>query len=246
MAYEKRWSAVAPRLLLADGTTEGLLQVADAIDLHVKQVIFLKGTALPNKKVQINAIPSQTEIIVGEIGSKINQTTDVSAFTTAAASTISAEVQNRPDIPDKEYERASFEEEPVVAKRVIQVDPYGNKYTPTNPFPVDATVSVTPSVIDTSAQITKVEIDDTGWTLLERSASTDPTGLGPLAGRLTMAIENLSGVDVYLQYFDAGGSTTVKMTLTNGFRKELDFGPNIQIYARASSGTVDITYEEAK
>lgn len=145
MAFEKRWDAIAPRTLLADGTSQGLITIADAIDLHVKQVIFLKGSALPTKKVQINAVISQTEIIVGEVGSKIDEFTDVSVYSTASASTISSEIQPRPAIPDKEYERASFEEEPVVAKRVIQVDPYGDKYTTKNPFPVslsDGDVSI--------------------------------------------------------------------------------------------------------
>ena len=244
MAREKKWSSIAPRLLTADGTSAGLVPVADAIDYHVKQVVFLKGTALPNKQVQINSIPSQTEIIVGELGSKIDAFTDVSAYTTAAASTISSELQIRPAIPAKEYERASFEEEPVVAKRVVQVDPYGDLYSENNPIPVEGNLSVTESVIDTTGQITKIEITTVAWTLLERSASTDPIGLGPLTNRRVMTIQNLTGQDIIIQFDNTITDTTISVTIPDGVEKTYDFGPNIKFYARSTTSTVDIVYEE--
>lgn len=227
MAYEKRWVAVAPKLLIADGGIDGKIEVADAIELHVKQVVFLKGDTLPNKKVQINAIESQTEIFVGPLGSNINTREDVSAYTVALNSTIEAEIQNRPGIPDKEFERASFEEEPVVAKRVIQVDPYGNKYTKTNTFPVtDA---------DSKAVLDKInnklaDGNDIGDVTINNTAS-NPVEVSP-SGNLLFGVKYddvrktspSPTVDVWTYKLDTVVVATVTMTYTDATHRDFVSG----------------------
>jgi hypothetical protein len=57
-----------------------------------------------------------------------------------------AVVQDRPSIAPADYERAVYAEEPIVAKRVIMVDEFGNYYNEDNPFPINAEFSGSLSV----------------------------------------------------------------------------------------------------
>jgi hypothetical protein len=74
-------------------------------------------------------------LILGPENKGINTRSDVSAYTTALNATVEASEQNRPSIPPADYERAVYEEEPIVAKRVIGVDRYGELYSEDNPMP---------------------------------------------------------------------------------------------------------------
>lgn len=141
MAIEKRWARIPPILFAVDGTVDGLVTVTSTSRLRVKQEAVLKATGEPALPVEIKRVLSKTQLIVGPRNSKITEVIDVSAYTTAKASTIEVPEQPRPSIPDKEYERASYEEEPVVAKRVYLIDETGEPWDENNPFPVLATVS---------------------------------------------------------------------------------------------------------
>ena len=163
MALEKRWEEILPIAFTADGTAEGLVTVEDACDFRVKQRIYIKASGEPAKYLEIKKIKSPTEIYVGPISSDICARTDISAYTVGGGATIEAPEQKRPSIPDKEYERASFEEEPVVAKRTVMVDQCGSIYrsiTDTNGIqrlPVDANIG------DITIDNLNVDIDaDTG------------------------------------------------------------------------------------
>jgi hypothetical protein len=83
-------------------------------------------------------------MIVGPKSGNINATTDVSSYTMALGANISANEQKRPTIGADDFERAVYEEEPTVAKRVVMVDKFGNKYDNTNPLPIafDGTVNI--------------------------------------------------------------------------------------------------------
>lgn len=131
---EKFWDKIPPKNLTADGGASGEVEVTDALQFHVKQQVILRIPGTDLSEVEVKQIPSQTELLVGPKGD-ISKRSTLTLFTVAAGATIEAVDQNRPAIPDKEYERASFEEEPVVAKRVIQVDRLGVKHSPTNPIP---------------------------------------------------------------------------------------------------------------
>lgn len=142
--FEKRLAAVPPQLFTSNGTADGRITVADASLFKVKQAVNLSGTALPNLNLEIKSIPNGTTIFVGPIGPGIVDRTDISLYTTAATSFIFANEQLRPKIPEQEIERHTYEEEPTVARRVVMVDPMGNKYGEGNPLPIafDGTVSV--------------------------------------------------------------------------------------------------------
>ena len=237
MAFEKRWELVPVKSLLVDGGTDGLITVPNAIDFRVKQDVLLKATGLDSKVLEVKSIISQTQLYVGRKG-KIDLREDVSAYTVALSSTLQAEEQPRNAIPDKEYERASFEEEPVVAKRVIQVDRLGNKYDAENPIPT------TNVPLNNQGRMTKIEINDTTWTLLERSGATSPTGLGPLPNRKLILIQNLSGKDVIIQYDSGTVDDTISIVIPDGVEKLYEFGPDIKLYAKSGKPLADIVIEE--
>lgn len=195
MAYEKRWEAVAPKTFLSDGDSEGRVEVANALDFHVKQEVLIKATGQNSTRLEVKEISSQTELYLGPKG-KIELRSDLSSYTVAASATIEADIQDRPAIPDKEYERACFEEEPVVAKRVIQVDRLGQKYDSANPAP-----SLTSFLRDGNAQQVS---ENTGDPSQNRPL---PVKLQGLAGDVSISADNLN-LDVQQEgVYDAGLNT---------------------------------------
>jgi hypothetical protein len=153
MAFEKAWDTVFPTLLTANGGAFGLVQVADTIGFYVKGLAQLTNNVGLTMVVQVNQVISSTEMIVGKPGSSPSATAgglangsvvDVSAFTTATASTIGFAMQPKNKIKPDDIEQATYAGDPVTAVRVIPVDPYGNLIGKDNPLPVafDGTVSI--------------------------------------------------------------------------------------------------------
>src|SRR5690606_32640412 len=92
----------------------------------VKQQIIIKSnTQGPTTDLEVKRITDVNTIEIGPKG-KIDARTDLSMFTVADAAQIFANEQHRPSIPQEEIIRAVYEEEPVVAYRVIGVDQNGN------------------------------------------------------------------------------------------------------------------------
>jgi len=139
---EKRWIAVPPQLFASNGTIDGILTIADCSLFKVKQQVRLRSNTQPQTTLEVKRILGHNTIHVGEIGEKITQRSDISAFLVADGATIEADEQNRSAVPVQEIERLTYEEEAVVARRVILVDKYGDKYDGTNRLPVDANVVI--------------------------------------------------------------------------------------------------------
>lgn len=135
--FEKRLERVAPKPLLVNGGTDGKVTVTDTSGFKVKQQVIIFTLNNITERYEVKRIENSTEMYVGPIGSKIQDRSNLSHFTTILASAIEAPEQPRPNIPEQEVERLTYEEEPTVARRVINVDQYGNKYTSTNRVPVD-------------------------------------------------------------------------------------------------------------
>lgn len=152
---ERKWLIVSPQLLTANGTSDGVVTVDDTSLFRVKQKVELVSLTQPRTEqdfLEIKRILSNTQMVVGE-GKDINNKADLSAFLTTDIATIEGREQARSSIDSINIERGSYEEEPVLAKRVILVDKYGNRYDQENPIPVDATVSVVvpPVTVDLDA-----------------------------------------------------------------------------------------------
>lgn len=144
MAYEKKLKAVPARAFIANGTNLGKLTVVDTHGFKVKQVVVLQSTTQGSLPLEVKRVESLTVMYVGPIGTKITDRSDVSSFTTADTSTVRADEQNRPNVPEQEVERITYEEEPTMARRVTLVDPMGDQYDIGNPIPVsvDTTVNI--------------------------------------------------------------------------------------------------------
>jgi len=143
MAIEKRWDAIAPRDFTANGTSLGIVTISTTAKYRTKQEIFIAATGEETLALEVKRILSPTQMRVGPRKGSITTTTDLSLYTTAKTANVYALEQARPVIQAQEHERAVFEEEPVVAKRVWLVDNFGEAYDQTNPLPV-ATPSANP------------------------------------------------------------------------------------------------------
>jgi hypothetical protein len=134
---EKRYPVVPPQNFIADGTANGVVTVNDTTLFKVKQDVTLTANTLPIKVLEVKQVLSATQMVVGPDPGAIDLTTDVSMYTVALAATIGCpSSQKRPPINFDEYDRATYEEEPVVARRSVLVDDLGNKFSISNPFPV--------------------------------------------------------------------------------------------------------------
>jgi hypothetical protein len=134
---EKRIYAIPQTPLIADGTNVGTLRVANTKPFMVGQIVKLVSStaeAVDFKINRIDPIDHQT-MYLGPLKAHISKRSDLSAYTVADGATIEACEQNRPTVPEQEIERATYEEEPAVARRVILVDPWGCRIDPDNPLP---------------------------------------------------------------------------------------------------------------
>ena len=138
---EKRFAAVPAQVFTANGGANGSVSIADTSLFKVKQQVIITATGQTNLELEVKKVVSPTSMIVGPTTGNINAFTDISAYTTALSASVSANEQKRPQISADDFERAVYEEEPTVAKRVILVDEFGNKYDTDNPLPTSATLS---------------------------------------------------------------------------------------------------------
>jgi hypothetical protein len=142
MAIEKKWLAVPPRLMTADGSTLGVITIASTSDLRVKMAVVLQATLLPPTRLQIKRVLSPTQFVVGPFPDTNTQgkaglktTADCSVYTVAAGSFIYTEEQDKSIPKSDDIDQAVYEQEPVVALRTFPVDEFGRSYNSKNPFP---------------------------------------------------------------------------------------------------------------
>lgn len=142
MANERQWDAVGPVSLSANGSTEGVLQVTDTAGFYFGMQATLNNNASLQLTVYIKRVVNSTTLWVGATKGGQDHNLDLSAFTVATASTISAAMQNKSAVPMEARLQATYETDPVDAWRTALVDPYGNHYTPSNPLPTEFTGSI--------------------------------------------------------------------------------------------------------
>lgn len=142
---EKRLIAIPPQLFLANGGANGVITVADACIFKVKQAVIIDAIGVgPTTDLEVKRVPDDTHLIIGPKHGNIDARANLSAYTVALGANIFANEQFRPKIPFEEFTRATYEEEPTVAQRVVMVDRCGDKYGPNNPLPIafDGTIAV--------------------------------------------------------------------------------------------------------
>lgn len=135
MAFERSWPAVAPQLFTSNGTSTGVVTVADTRGFKVKQIAVLVANGV-NQQVEIKRVLSPTQLIVGRVGKPINDRLDISSFTVAAGSYIQAEEQKKAELTKADQDYATYDQEPTAARRAVLVDQLGRYYEQANPIPV--------------------------------------------------------------------------------------------------------------
>lgn len=135
MAIEKFWNRVGPVILTSNGNTEGQIEVLSAKNFFVKQQVILQSNTQEGF-FEVKAVKGPNILILGPRNTSLTARSDLSAFLVADNAAVRAEQQSRNNIPEKEYTRATFAEEPIVAWRNVLVDYFGDYYTPDNPLPV--------------------------------------------------------------------------------------------------------------
>lgn len=142
MAFERKWAAVPPQLFTADGTAFGLITIADTAGFKVKQSAYLSNTANAKLAIQVKRVLSSTQLIVAIIdNAKMSNwlPLNIVAWTVTSGASISAEEQDKNNIPEVDHYKAIYEADPTVADRVVNVDEYGGFYGSANPLPVSIT-----------------------------------------------------------------------------------------------------------
>lgn len=158
MAVEKAWPAIPERSLTADGGQYGELQVSSTEGFKVKQIITIKSDTQQSQFLEVKRVVDENLMFVGPSG-KITDRSNITTYTTADNARIYAKEQRRPKISPEEYERAVYEEEPTVAKRIIPVDQFGKLITKDNPLPTSAQIDEV-NIDNISVQLDHVEDDE--------------------------------------------------------------------------------------
>jgi len=135
MAIERVYKAIDPVAFISDGENSGVINITDTFCFKVKMIVILNADGMVPARFQVKRVNSKTQMILGQVKTSLHNRSDLSAYLLSLNSTVSAPEQPRPDIPDVDYNRATYEEEPTVAHRRILVDKYGLPYTIDNPMP---------------------------------------------------------------------------------------------------------------
>lgn len=137
MAFERYWPAVAPRQFTSDGTTTGLIQISDTRGFKVKGRAILQSLTQPATEVEVKKVLSDTQMIVGKVGSPItDRSFNASIFTVVDGSFAFANEQEKVKVPQIDREHATYDQEPANAWRNVLVDQLGRYYETANPLPV--------------------------------------------------------------------------------------------------------------
>lgn len=130
MAYQMQWPAFPSQSLTANGGAGGLVQIANTDGLYVLQEVVLANNAGLSSRYQVLEVVGPTSFYVGTVGQLDKRYAangaDVSAFTTATASTVTAVQQNKKLPSPNSVMQAAFEAEPILALRNTLVDARGN------------------------------------------------------------------------------------------------------------------------
>jgi hypothetical protein len=143
MAIERKWDRIPPRAFALNGGANGSVFLNSTRNFKVKQKVVVSATGLPDLPLEVKRVISPTQLIVGPVSSKMTERQDLSDYLTSINPTIRAEEQDRPGIPTEQHERAVYAEEPIMAKRTISVDEYGNYYNDANPVAIKLPDSTT-------------------------------------------------------------------------------------------------------
>lgn len=238
MAIEKKWESISPVPFVVNGTVDGIVTISSVTRFKVKQEVYLAATGQDTILIEIKRVISATQLLVGPKGKNLSTVMDVSAFTVAAGAVIYAPEQSRPSIPAQEHERAVYEEEPTVAKRVFIVDELGNPVDGKSPLPVLATVQ---PLEGPSAQLV---LSVGTATVIEIKV-----GASALPSRKVITLQPLTG-QVYLYFGDDGAAPSAATVAASGLvlyrkaKETYEASASQKVYMLAVTGTATVAVVE--
>lgn len=222
MAVERKWERIPPRSFALNGGADGSVFLATTRNFKVKQKVAISATGLPDLSLEVKKVISPTQLMVGPVGAKMTDRQNLSQYILAKNPTIRAEEQDRPGIPTEQHERAVYAEEPIMAKRVIAVDEFGEYYSESNPMNVKLSgdsinLSIDSIEIDKSGLATEAKQDATN-TYLNTISQNVGNALNPFAPPKdtdSLEVENFSSLIDIVHYKKEGTTIkSVKLTYT--------------------------------
>lgn len=197
---EKFWDQVGPIAFISDGTTDGTIQVLSTKNFYAKQEVIAQSTTQEKVSLEVKRVINANTLEIGPRGQGINKREDMSMFLVADNSTLRAFKQSRNSIEQKEYSRAVYAEEPIVAIRTYPVDRLGLGYTTDNPFPVqlsDGSINIGSVVANLNVQLTHRDNDPTTGEVHDSVRIGDGTNEVKVNsdGSFNVNIQNNTGVD---------------------------------------------------
>jgi hypothetical protein len=126
----------------------------------------------------------------------------------------------RTTVQDREWDKFTLDDDGLTAVRT--------KTTGT------LTGTIRPSGLNIGGRVSEVTINSASWTALPAT---------PLTDRNALAIQNVSGQDIKIN-FDSGVAGFVGMVIGDGSERTYDITDDIIIYAKSSSGSAVLNIEE--
>jgi len=140
MSLERKYPAIASQSFTANGTIQGVIEIADACIFRVHQEVIVEATAQDSVTLIVYEVTNATTLIVGtKVAYHKKSPFDLTAYTTAASASIKANKQTITPIDPKEIEHQTFERSPVSGRRNVLVDKCGNIIDTDNPLAVQLT-----------------------------------------------------------------------------------------------------------
>jgi len=137
MKQFKKWDRIGPLAFTVDGTSNGIATVASTFGFWKSQKVIVKATGLDDKRLEVKRVLSRTELLLGPQDGSDTNFSAIDLYTTALSASVEAPEQAY-DVPADEGAifAAVFESHPVAALRSALVDEWGDRYTASNPLPV--------------------------------------------------------------------------------------------------------------
>jgi len=235
---EKRYLAIAPTALTANGTAAGVIEVASTYCFKVGQIVLFIGGG--NRQLaKVKRVISETQLIVIGVDKSVvtSDKLDMSAF--LIGHTISLSEDKRPVITIDEIQRAVYAEEPTVALRSHLVDWLGRSYDTSNPMPISG---LSDALAGPSVQGKLASVDTTTVVELKVGASV-------LDDRKVVTLQSDASFFLYFgdDSLSAPSAATVIADGFTIFASQLmtyEIKPTQPIYALAVAGTVNIRVAE--
>jgi hypothetical protein len=241
---EQQWLTV---ILSPISISNAIVTVSDTFGLHPKAAISLSLGAAQGD-FEIKRVLSDTQIEIGNVGTGIKG--PFLSPTQFNGGMLTMSEQNRNKFGSELVLRAVYQEEPALALRTMQVDPYGEAISSKNPLPVsfDGTISIGDVSIVQGGNTMAVNVDGSintnleGLTTFQTSQYTVGTTAvqitpTPMVGRSSIGFKAVT--TTYADAIYVGNSAAVTVLtgypLFNKDTLQMDLDAGEPIYAIATS-----------